>query len=92
MTLFKILRELELSSDRPQADSARAQIVIGQTTGSVSQEDDKLFIKFRCGEGQLTNVHEPLIIAGRWAHAKGKFNAWVTKDKQFEAYRLRGDL
>jgi hypothetical protein len=39
----------------------------------------------------VTDVHEPLVIAGCWAHAKCKFNAWITKDEHFEADGLRDD-
>jgi hypothetical protein len=37
-------------------------------------------------------VHEPLDIAGCWAHGKGEINAWIAKDKDFEADGLSGDL
>jgi hypothetical protein len=40
----------------------------------------------------VTDAHEPLDIAGCWAHAKSKFNAWITKDEHFEADGLSGDL
>jgi hypothetical protein len=48
-----------------------------------------LCIGFYVGEG---DVHEPLDIAGCWTHAKGEINAWIAKDKDFEADGLRGDL
>jgi hypothetical protein len=44
---------------------------------------------FYVGEG---DAHEPLDIAGCWAHAKGEINAWIAKDKDFEADGLIGDL
>jgi hypothetical protein len=46
-------------------------------------------IGFHVGEG---DVHEPLDIAGFWAHAKGEINAWIAKDMDFEADGLSGDL
>jgi hypothetical protein len=48
-----------------------------------------LCIGFYVGEG---DVHEPLDIAGCWARAKGETNAWIAKDKNFEADGLSGDL
>jgi hypothetical protein len=46
-----------------------------------------------CGvEGHVSNVHTPLDIAGYWAHAKGEIDAWIAKDKGFEADGLSGDL
>jgi hypothetical protein len=46
---------------------------------------------FLCGEGHVKNVHEPLDIAGCWAHAKGEIYAWIAKDKGFEADGLSGN-
>jgi hypothetical protein len=43
-------------------------------------------------KAHASNVHELLDIAGCWAHAKGEINAWIEKDKGFEADGLRGDL
>jgi hypothetical protein len=40
----------------------------------------------------MSNVHEPLDIAGCWAHSKGEINAWIAKDKGFEADGLSGNL
>jgi hypothetical protein len=40
----------------------------------------------------VIHVHEPLDIEGCCTHAKGELNAWITKDKQFEADGLMGDL
>jgi hypothetical protein len=39
-----------------------------------------------------SSVQEPLDIAGCWTHAKGEINAWIAKDKGFEADGLSGDL
>jgi hypothetical protein len=36
-------------------------------------------------EGQVTNVHELLDIAGCRARVKGEISAWITKDRNFEA-------
>jgi hypothetical protein len=43
-------------------------------------------------KAHASNVHEPLDIAGRWAHAKGEINAWIAKDEGFEADGMSGDL
>jgi hypothetical protein len=44
-------------------------------------------------KAHASNVHEPLDIAGCWTHAKGEINAWIAKDKGFEAAEvLSGDL
>jgi hypothetical protein len=43
-------------------------------------------------KAHASNVHEPLDIAGCWARAKGEINAWIAKDKGFEADGLSGDL
>jgi hypothetical protein len=48
-----------------------------------------LCIEFYVDEG---DVLEPLDIAGCWTHAKGEINAWIAKDKDFEADGLSGDL
>jgi hypothetical protein len=48
-----------------------------------------LCIGFYVGEGDAL---EPVDIAGCWAHAKGKINAWIAKDKDFEADGLSDDL
>jgi hypothetical protein len=37
-------------------------------------------------------VNEPLDIAECWANDKGEINAWIAKDKYFEADGLSGDL
>jgi hypothetical protein len=43
-------------------------------------------------KAHASNVHEPFDIAGCWARAKGVINAWIAKDKGFEADGLSGDL
>jgi hypothetical protein len=43
-------------------------------------------------KAHASNVHEPLDIAGCWARAKGEINAWIAKEKGFEADGLNGDL
>jgi hypothetical protein len=43
-------------------------------------------------KSHASNVHEPLDIAGCWAHAKGEIKVWIAKDKGFEADGLSGDL
>jgi hypothetical protein len=40
----------------------------------------------------VSNVHEPLDIAGCWAHAQGEINARIAKDKGFETDGLIGEL
>jgi hypothetical protein len=49
-------------------------------------------IGFYGGEGHVSNVHEPLDIAGCWAHTKGEINAWIAKDNGFEGDGLSGDI
>jgi hypothetical protein len=51
-----------------------------------------LCIGFYGGEGHVSNVHEPLDIAGCQAHAQGEISAWIAKGKGFEADGLIGDL
>jgi hypothetical protein len=43
-------------------------------------------------KAHASKVHEPLDIAGSWARANGEINAWIAKDKGFEADGLSGDL
>jgi hypothetical protein len=43
-------------------------------------------------KAHVSNVLEPLEIAGCWDHAKGEIIAWITKDKGFEADGLSGNL
>jgi hypothetical protein len=43
-------------------------------------------------KAHASNIHEPLDIAGCWDCAKGEINAWIAKDKGFEANGLSGDL
>jgi hypothetical protein len=51
-----------------------------------------LCIRFNVGKAHASNVHEPLDIAGCWAHGKGEISAWIAKGKDFEADGLSGDL
>jgi putative lipase involved disintegration of autophagic bodies len=43
-------------------------------------------------KAHASNVHEPLDIAGCWAHAKGEINAQIAKDIGFEGDGLSDDL
>jgi hypothetical protein len=51
-----------------------------------------LCIGFYGGEGHGTHMHEPLEIVGCSAHAKGEINAWIAKNKGFEADGLSCNL
>jgi hypothetical protein len=51
-----------------------------------------LCIGFYVGKAHASNVHELLDIAGCWAHGEGEINAWIAKDKDFEADGLSDNL
>jgi hypothetical protein len=49
-------------------------------------------IGFYGGKAHGSHVFEPLDIAGRWARFMGEINARTTKNKDYEADGLSGEL
>jgi hypothetical protein len=59
---------------------------------TIQQTKADLRLGFYGDAGHGTRIEEPLDISGCWNHVKGKINAWIAKDKGFEADGLSSDL